>query len=139
MILKKNQDPTKLFDHFTETNIQYRIKMPDQKKLIMLDLERLPEKYVIKFSTLIVNRNVDLEKFEDIVKAIYRANQGKSKEDSDDDDEVNLVTMDKDDEKKKYYKGDPCKHCGQLHPSEKCWSLEVNKGKHPEWYDPARH
>jgi hypothetical protein len=66
-----------------------------------------------------VNRNVDLEKFEDVVKAIYRANQGKSKDDSDDGDEVNLVTMDEDDEKKKHFKGNPCKHCSQIHLSEK--------------------
>jgi hypothetical protein len=63
----------------------------------VLALEKLPEKYVNAFCTLNVNRNVDLEKLEDVVKAIYRANQGKSKDDSDDEDEVNL---DEDDEKK---------------------------------------
>jgi hypothetical protein len=37
--LKKNQDPIKLFDHFTETDTQNRIETPDKKKLIVLALE----------------------------------------------------------------------------------------------------
>jgi hypothetical protein len=32
--LKKNQDPTEQFDHFTEMNTQYGIEDLDEKKLI---------------------------------------------------------------------------------------------------------
>jgi hypothetical protein len=71
----------------------------------------LPEKYVNAFSTLSVNGNVDLEKVEDVVEAIYKSNQGKSKDDNDDEEEMILVTMDEVNEQKKQYKGDPFKHC----------------------------
>jgi hypothetical protein len=37
---------------------------------------------------------VDLEKFEDTVEAIYQANQGKLKSDDEDENKVNLVTVD---------------------------------------------
>jgi hypothetical protein len=93
-------------------NAQYRIETLDEKKLIALTCEKLPENNINAFSTLSVNGNVDLEKFEDIIQAIYRANQSKAKEGNDNNNKVNLVTMDDNDEKKKYYKEDPCKHCG---------------------------
>jgi hypothetical protein len=53
----RDQDPSELFDHFMETNAQYRIEMPDKKKLIALALEKLPKKYVNAFSPLRVNGN----------------------------------------------------------------------------------
>jgi hypothetical protein len=62
--LKKNQDPTELFDHFAEMNTQYRIETPVEKKLIALALEKLLGKYVNAFSTLSVKGNVDVETFE---------------------------------------------------------------------------
>jgi hypothetical protein len=37
--LKKNQDPTELFDHFTEANVRFGINEPDEKKLIALALK----------------------------------------------------------------------------------------------------
>jgi hypothetical protein len=69
--LKKGQDPTELFDHITEVNTQYGIDSPDEKKLIALALEKLPEKYVNVFTTLSMGGNIDLEMFEETVKAIY--------------------------------------------------------------------
>jgi hypothetical protein len=52
--LKKGQDPTDLFDHFVEINMQYGINVPDEQKLIAIALEKLPEQYVMAFSTLLV-------------------------------------------------------------------------------------
>jgi hypothetical protein len=146
--LKKGQDPTKLFDHITEVNTQYGMDSPDKKKLIALALEKLPERYVNVFTTLSMSGNVDLEKFEETVKAIYQANQNKAKSnDEEEDEEVNLATFD--DSKKKNKKGKwkkkgfeegdddndelKCKHCGREgHPEDKCWMLDKNKGKRPE-------
>jgi hypothetical protein len=68
--LNKGQDPTELFDHITEVNTQYGIDSPDEKKLIELALEKLPEKYVNTFTTLSVGGNINLELFEETVKAI---------------------------------------------------------------------
>jgi hypothetical protein len=145
---KKNQDPMKLFDHSTKTDMQYRIEEPNKKKLITLALEKLPEKYVNAFSTLSVSGNVDLEKFEDMVEAIYQANQGKLKSDDEDDNKVD----DKKFKKKKNYKKkdrykkndnegkEKCKHCGQTsHDPDKCWMLEKNKERRPEWFDPDKY
>jgi hypothetical protein len=58
--LKKGQDPTELFDHITEINTQNGIDAPDEKKLIGLALEKLPEWYVNAFTTLSMSGNVDL-------------------------------------------------------------------------------
>jgi hypothetical protein len=41
--LKKGQDPTELFNHITKVNTQYGIDSPDEKKLMALALEKLPE------------------------------------------------------------------------------------------------
>jgi hypothetical protein len=61
--LKKGQDPTKLFDHITKVNTQYGIDSPDEKKLIALALEKLPEKYVNAFTTISMGGNINLEMF----------------------------------------------------------------------------
>jgi hypothetical protein len=71
--LKKGQDATELFEHITKINTQNGIDDPDEKKLIALALEKLPERYVNAFTTLSMSGNVDLEKFEDTIEAIYRA------------------------------------------------------------------
>jgi hypothetical protein len=55
--------------------------------LIALALEKLPKRYVNAFTTLSMSRNVDLEKFKDMVEAICRANQSKAKSNDDDDEE----------------------------------------------------
>jgi hypothetical protein len=67
--LKKGQDPTELFDHFVEVNTQYGVTTPDERKLIAIALKKLPEKYVVAFSTLNVANggNVDLDSFEETV------------------------------------------------------------------------
>jgi hypothetical protein len=117
----------------------------DEKKLIALALENLPEKYVNAFSTLSMNGNVDLEKFE----AIYRAHQGKLKSDEEDKNKVNLVTVYN--KKRKNYKwkkkdgeidnkDEKCKHCGRTgHNPDKSWMLDKNREKHPEWFDPEKY
>jgi hypothetical protein len=57
------------------------------------------------FSTLSISGNMDLEKFEDTVEAIYQANEGKLKSDDEDEHKVNLITVDdKKYKKKKNYK-----------------------------------
>jgi hypothetical protein len=50
--LKKGQDPTELFNQITKVNTQYGIDSPDEKKLIAVALEKLPEKYVNAFTML---------------------------------------------------------------------------------------
>jgi hypothetical protein len=57
--LKKGQDPTELFDHITEVNTQYGIGSPDEKKLIALALEKLPERYMNAFTTLRASLSCD--------------------------------------------------------------------------------
>jgi hypothetical protein len=75
--------------------------------LVLVFCQKVPKINMVE-NGLSVNWNVDLEKIEDAVEAIYRSNQGKSKDDNDDEDEMNLVTMDEMNEKK--YKGDLCRH-----------------------------
>jgi hypothetical protein len=73
--LKKGQDPTELFNHFVEVNTQYGVNKPDERKLIAIALKKLPEKYVMAFSTLNVANggNVDLDAFEETVESIFCA------------------------------------------------------------------
>jgi hypothetical protein len=52
-------------------NTQYGIDSPDKKKLITLALEKLPERYVNAFTTLSMGGNINLEMFEETVKAFY--------------------------------------------------------------------
>jgi hypothetical protein len=61
--LKKGQDPTELFDHFVEINTQYGIDVPDEQKLIAIALEKLPERYVMAYSMILVvlDNQVDLD------------------------------------------------------------------------------
>jgi hypothetical protein len=154
--LKKGQDPTELFDHITEVNTQYGIEAPDEKKLIALALEKLPEHYVNTFTTLSMGGNINLDMFGEMVKAIYQANRSKAKsnDDEEDEEEVNLATFDDSQEKNKkgkwkkkgFAEGDDeddelkCKHCGREgHPEDKCWMLDKNKGKRPGWFDPEKY
>jgi hypothetical protein len=145
--LKKGQDPTELFDHITELNTQYGIDSPDKKKLITLALEKLPERYVNAFTTLSMGGNINLEMFEETVN---QATQSKAKSnDDEEEDEVNLTTFGNSKKKKKGkwkkkgYEGndkEKCKHCRRKgHPPAKCWMLDKNKGKRPEWFDPEKY
>jgi hypothetical protein len=75
------------------------------------------------------------------------------KSDDEDNNEVNLVTVDdKKFKKKKNYKKkdkykvnnndgeEKCKHCRRTgHDPDKCWMLEKNKGRRPEWFDPDKY
>jgi hypothetical protein len=102
-------------------------------------------------TTLSMSGNVDLEMFEDTVEAIYQANQSKAKStDDEEEEEINLATFDNSKKKKKGkwnkkgYEGSDdkqkCKHCGRKgHPPDKCWMLDKNKGKRPEWFDPEKY
>lgn len=150
---KKNQEPTDIFDHFTELNIQFGIEERDEKKLIAFALKKLPEKYVTAFSTLAASLygNVDLDKFEETVEAIYRASQGSPKTNEDNgNDEVNISSIDgkkkgkgqnknktnknKDDKNEKDKNDDdPCPHCGRTgHDPKNCWMLSSNQAKRPD-------
>jgi hypothetical protein len=138
--LKKGQDPTEL-DHITKVNTQYGIDSPDEKKLIALALEKLPEKYVNACTTLSMGGNIDLEMFKETVEAIYQANQSKAKSnDDEEEEEINLTTFDNSKKKKKNNKWkkkgyenndeEKCKHCGRKgHPLDKCWMLDKNRSK----------
>jgi hypothetical protein len=149
--LKKGQDPTELFDHITEVNTQYGIEVPDERKLIVLALEKLPECYVNAFTTISMGGNIDLDMFGEMVEAIYRANQSKAKSNEDEEDEeVNLATFNESKKKgkkprwkKKEYDNkdeEKCKHCGRKgHQPDKCWMLDKNKSKRPEWFDPDKY
>jgi hypothetical protein len=148
--LKKGQDPTELFDHFVEVNTQYGVTAPDERKLIAIALKKLPEKYVVAFSTLNVtnSRNVELDSFEETIESIFRATKSKSNtEDEDEEEELNLASIDA--KKKKFNKkkkkktkedGEKCKYCGQVgHEPDKCWMLDKNKNKRPDWFDPVKY
>ena len=50
--LKKNDDPTTIFDHFTEVNVRFGINDPDKMKMIAIALEKLPREYVHSFTSL---------------------------------------------------------------------------------------
>jgi hypothetical protein len=111
-------------------NTQYGVNRPDKRKLIDIALKKLPEKYIMAFSTLNVanGRNVELETFEE---SIFHATKSKSnKKDKEDEEELNLATIDA--KKKKFNKnnkkkkntedGEKCKHCGQVrHEHDRCW------------------
>jgi hypothetical protein len=98
--LKKGQDPTELFDHFVEINTQYGINMPDEQKLIATALEKLPERYVMAFSMLLVvlDNQVDLDTIEETCEKMYCSTKkvNKSDEEGDEDDnELNLSGFEK--------------------------------------------
>jgi hypothetical protein len=60
---------------------------------------------------------------------------------------LNLATIDA--KKKKFNKkkkkkiiedGEKCKHCGRVgHEQDKCWMLDKNKSKRPDWFDPVKY
>jgi hypothetical protein len=144
--LKKGQDPAELFDHFVEINTQYGIDAPDEQKLIAIELEKLPERYVMAFSTLSValDNQVDLDTFEETCEKMYCSTKKVNKSDEDNNTELNLSGFEKKKKKgKKWlktgeYKGKACKHCRRNHHYENCWMLEKNKDKCPKWFDPAK-
>jgi Reverse transcriptase (RNA-dependent DNA polymerase) len=155
--LKKNQDPTELFDHFVEVNTQFGVDDPDEKFLIAMAMRKLPEKFVTAFTTLSTTLGgaADLETFENICENIHRT-ASKKKDDGDSDDELNLAAFDG---KKKGGKGrkgkfkgksrdrgdrdddgEKCRHCGRSgHKPDDCWMLEKNKKKRPEWFDEEKY
>jgi hypothetical protein len=116
-----------------------------------LALEKLPERYVNTFTTLSMGGNINLDMFGEMVEAIYQANQSKAKSnDDEEDEEINLATFDNSKKKNKkpkwkkkgYNNNDKekCKHCGRKgHQPDKCWMLDKNKSKQPEWFDPEKY
>jgi hypothetical protein len=68
--------------------------------------------------------------------------------DDEDEEEIHLATFDNNKKKKKgkwKKKGfdddnTNCKHCGRKgHQADKCWMLDKNKGKRPDWFDPEKY
>jgi hypothetical protein len=129
--LKKDQDPTELFDHFTEVNTQFGITDEDEKLLIAIALKKLPEKYVTAFGTLNSSLNgfADLERFEDMCESINRASKKKTTDDE--EDELNLAAVgdknnnNKNNNNNNHKNEDKCPHCGRTgHNPDKCWMLD---------------
>jgi hypothetical protein len=130
--LKKNQDPTELFDHFTDVNTQFCVNNPEEKLLIAIALRKLPEKFVTAFTTMstTLGGRADLETFEEICGNIHRT-AAKKKDDGDSDDELNLAAFDGKKKGKGKFKGkwkgkqrerdrdrgdddgEKCRHCGR--------------------------
>jgi hypothetical protein len=87
--------------------------------------------------------------FADTVEVIYQANQSKARSNDNEEEEINHATFDNSKKKKKGkwkkkgYEGDDgqkCKHCSRKgHPPGKCWMLDKNKGKRPEWFDAEKY
>jgi hypothetical protein len=153
--LKKNQDPTELFDHFVEVNTQFGVDDPDEKLLIAIAMRKLPEKFVTAFTTMstTLGGRAGLDTFEEICENINRT-APKKKDDGDSDEELNLSAFDSKKTGKGKFKGrdrgdrgdrgdddgEKCKNCGRVgHKPDDCWMLEKIKKKRPDWSDEEKY
>jgi hypothetical protein len=50
--LKKNQDPSEVFDHIVEVNAQFGMITPSDEMMVAMALEKLPREYVNAYTTL---------------------------------------------------------------------------------------